>query len=186
MNSFIIKSKADLRKHYRALRSGLNSDDCDKWSQAMARELLNRLRTLKFDGTLFLFAPMPGEPNLLKFLTTERLHIALPISEPDGKMSFFLWHPEDFLEKGGFNISEPPEDGVEVFPRPGDCVVVPALAIDPTGHRLGMGKGYYDRWLSEFQNNFIFIAGAVYPPCLLKEPLPNDDHDIPMDFSLSI
>lgn len=178
-------AKQQLRLHYKSLRKSLSTVDCDRWSKVMAQDLMSRLRTTNFNGTLFLYSPMFGEPDLLNHLHHLRTHIALPTSSLDGSMKFYLWHPQDQMSLGGFNIFEPHEDSIELTPQRGDVAVVPALALDHAGHRLGMGKGYYDRWLQQHHKLLSFVAGAVFPPFISDSILPIEDHDIRMDFILN-
>ena len=58
-----------------------------------------------------------------------------------------------------------------------DVVLVPALAMDHAGYRLGQGKGFYDRVLKDLS---AFTIGIVFPYELLSKPLPRDSWDIPL------
>lgn len=63
-----------------------------------------------------------------------------------------------------------------------EVVLVPALAIDPAGYRLGQGKGFYDRALKDLQ---AFTIGIIFAHELRNEPLPRDPWDIPLRKSAS-
>ncbi len=59
-----------------------------------------------------------------------------------------------------------------------EVALVPALAMDPTGYRLGQGKGFYDRALKGLS---AFTIGIIFPHELMSEPLPRDSWDVPVD-----
>ena len=155
-----------------------------QWSAAQAGDLISRLRTSSFDGVIFLFSATSGEPDLLPFLSDSRWHLAIPRTSSDGQMEFKLWAPGEVLIAASFGIKEPVEGAITVVPRNGDVAVVPAVAIDSEGYRLGYGGGFYDRWLGEYRACFQFIAGAVFPPFRHPGVLPRESHDIPVDFCL--
>jgi 5-formyltetrahydrofolate cyclo-ligase len=178
-------TKQEARKFYREVRAKISPEAADLWSREMAESLGRRLREKAFDSVLFLYSSLPGEPDLLRYLPHGPYNIALPKTYPNGAMDFFLWFPCDELTEGSLGILEPGDDAVKVYPRKGDCAVVPALAVDPDGFRLGGGQGYYDRWLDEFKPRLLFTAAAVFPPCISAQPLPREPHDIPVDFLIS-
>jgi 5-formyltetrahydrofolate cyclo-ligase len=175
-------TKAEWRKHYRKVREQISSDAAALWSKEMGVALARRLRAISFDGVLFLFAAVKGEPDLLPYLENGSFNIALPKTCANGQMDFFIWFPTDELVIGSYDIREPNNDAIKVYPRAGDCAVIPAMAVDSLGHRLGGGKGCYDRWLREYKSRLLFTAAAIFPPCIATELLPQEEHDIPVDF----
>ena len=178
-------NKAQLRNHFLNIRHQISDADANVWSEEMAKNLRLRLRNLGFEGTIFLFSPTKGEPDLLRFFHEERWHLALPKVLGNGQMNFYLWSPSDPVVPGSFGILEPTESSVLVTPQPGDVAVIPALAVDQEGQRLGFGGGYYDRFLSDYRHVFLFTAAAVLPPCISMEPLPVEGHDQRVDFYLA-
>jgi 5-formyltetrahydrofolate cyclo-ligase len=177
--------KASLRSYYRTLRAQISSDLASHWSDKLVQDLRMRLRLSGFDGVLYLFFPIPGEPDLVSRLGQDRTQIAMPRIIDKTKMSFYLWSYGDPVRIGSFGIMEPVDLSFPVEPKFGDVAIVPALAADIHGYRLGYGGGYYDRWLSQFRSNLAFVAGAVFPPCVTKDRLPFEPHDQPLDVLLS-
>lgn len=91
-----------------------------------------------------------------------------------------LPYEESRLELGSFHIEEP--SGSEVTdPADMELVIVPAVAYDRKGKRLGRGKGFYDRFL---QNTKATKVGVGYEFQLLDE-LPSEPHDVPMDIIIT-
>jgi 5-formyltetrahydrofolate cyclo-ligase len=176
-------TKQGLRKHYRQIRENIPQESAVAWSRQMAESLSRRLHSISFEGVLFLFAGVKGEPDFLPYLSRGPYNIALPVAGKNGAMDFFLWFPGDELLNGPFGLLEPNPEGFKVYPRQGDCAIIPALALDTTGNRLGGGMGYYDRWLAEYKSQFIFAEAAVFPPCISTTLLPREPHDIPVAYN---
>jgi len=81
------------------------------------------------------------------------------------------------LVPGAFGIMEPA--GKKVPPDEIDFVVVPGLAFDLEGNRLGRGKGYYDRFLRKLKPD-AFLCGVAFE-CQVLEEVPHADEDIPVN-----
>jgi 5-formyltetrahydrofolate cyclo-ligase len=86
------------------------------------------------------------------------------------------------LTPGPYNIPEPKE-GVVIAPEQLDLILIPGLAFDSRGHRLGYGKGYYDRFLPLLRLG-CFKLGVAYA-CQIIDKTPNHDHDIPVNAVLT-
>ncbi|NQU98280.1 5-formyltetrahydrofolate cyclo-ligase [Candidatus Woesearchaeota archaeon] len=84
------------------------------------------------------------------------------------------------LKKGIFEILEPINPIEETIPL--DIVIVPGIVFDQKGHRLGYGKGYYDKFLRKISN--ALKIGLAFEKQVVKE-LPNQTHDIPVDIIIT-
>jgi 5-formyltetrahydrofolate cyclo-ligase len=86
---------------------------------------------------------------LMRHLAGAGMAIALPVvTARGGALTFRRWRPEDVLEPGVLGIHAPADTADVAEPR---VVLVPLLAFDASGHRLGYGGGYYDRTLRAFR-----------------------------------
>ena len=85
--------------------------------------------------------------------------VAYPLCESATEMTLRCADPATFEERG-YGFAEPPIDSPEVPVGAGLLVVVPALAVDPTGHRVGYGKGFYDRLLARVAPPAMSLAVA--------------------------
>ncbi|HKZ62004.1 MAG TPA: 5-formyltetrahydrofolate cyclo-ligase [Nitrososphaera sp.] len=99
--------------------------------------------------------------------------VALPSVEGD-RITFYEFSSNKYLVKGRFGIVEPlPYSPIDKL----DLLVVPGIAFDKKGYRLGYGQGYYDRLLSDKK---IFSIGLAYSSQLI-ENMPRDEHDRQLD-----
>lgn len=99
--------------------------------------------------------------------------------DKNGEMDFYFIENPRQLVAGTFGILEPDPAICEIATGFHNAVcVVPGLSFDLKGHRLGYGKGYYDRFLEKF--TFITV-GLCYNE-LLSDALPADKYDVPVDY----
>jgi 5-formyltetrahydrofolate cyclo-ligase len=104
----------------------------------------------------------------------------LPISGPPGTaLRFRAWDPALPLIEGRYGIAEPADDRPEVLPT---VLLVPLLAFDRRGYRLGYGGGYYDRTLALWRRRRGVIAVGVGFAEQEVEAVPHDRHDQRLDW----
>jgi 5-formyltetrahydrofolate cyclo-ligase len=132
------------------------------------RQHLHSFALWKSAKVVFGFTSLPEEPDWMGgHLPPEKL-LAYPRAGDDGTLAFLL---ASEFQTGAFGIREPV--GATMAPSP-DLVLVPGLAFDTTGARLGRGKGFYDRWLAA---NPIVRAVGICFECQIVESLPFEPHD---------
>jgi len=118
----------------------------------------------------------------------ERLHgqgfrIALPVMQGKGRpLQFRAWSPGDAMGSGEWGIGEPLPDKQEVFP---DVVLVPLLAFDADGYRLGYGGGFYDRTLERLRSRKPVTAVGIGYDELKIDAVPHLDYDERLDWVLT-
>lgn len=110
------------------------------------------------------YCPYRTEINimpLLERLASEGVQLALPVVvENDQPLLFRCWKPGDPVETGSLNIQVPLADAPAVEPT---VLLVPLLAFDGRGYRLGYGGGFYDRTLEKLRNKTSIVAiGVAY------------------------
>lgn len=106
---------------------------------------------------------------LLNQLYERGYKCALPCLEEEG-MIYRIWTPSTPLLQKKFHTLEPPSISEEVSP---DIIFVPLLAFDRKGHRLGYGKGHFDRYLEKHK---AFTIGVAFQEQEVLE-VPNQEHD---------
>ncbi len=104
--------------------------------------------------------------------------IVLPVVE-GSEMRFYPYDPTQPLSPGAFDIPCPTVTE-ECPPETIDLMILPGTAFDIFYGRLGRGKGFYDRYLSQPEASRIFKAGVCFD-CQLEKELPREDHDRKMD-----
>lgn len=118
---------------------------------------------------------------LMRALAERGARLALPRTPPKGSpagLSFHLWDEAEALAPGGFGVHEPRADAPPVEP---DLVLVPLLAFDRTGARLGYGAGHYDRTLPALRARPGFRAIGLAFAAQEVDRLPAEAHDAPLD-----
>ena len=177
-------SKAEARAHFSALRTSIDIDVRKEKSIAICESVLNLAEFSECD-TLFLYAPIKSEADptyLFDEAKRRGIAIAFPISITSTfELDFRLVNSLDDLETGAYSIREPKKDTKKAdFTKKSICIV-PALAFDSLGNRLGYGKGFYDRFLSKFIG---LSVGITYSE-LKCEYLPHTETDIPVNIIIT-
>lgn len=142
-------AKAAARRELRQRRDQIPLKQRAALDQRAARCFFAWLNRREDVGTVLSFLAFGSEPNLSPLLVAAGVSIAVPRILPERRLMFHQWQPDAAILKNRHGIPEPLATAPPVLPGPGTIVLVPALAIDRHGHRLGYGGGYYDRLLSE-------------------------------------
>jgi 5-formyltetrahydrofolate cyclo-ligase len=173
-----LKVKAELRKRLRGVRKTTPLEACEERSKAIVARL-EAHPALAAARTVALFWPIVSKHEVdLRALDTSlrarQVRVAYPTIDADtNAMTFRFVDDIAKLEEKGFGFMEPAADAPEATAL--DVIVVPAIAVDPTGHRIGYGAGYYDRTLPRFAPPAVSIA-VVYDWQLVAEvPAMPDD-----------
>lgn len=126
---------------------------------------------------IMLFASLPDEipTHAIIEMWAKLKNIFLPRVNGDD-LEIIKFRP-GMLHKGSYDIMEP-EGTDTVSPEILDLIIVPGVAFDRNGNRLGRGKGFYDRFLSQTHAATI----AVCFDCQLVEQIPTEPHDLPAQF----
>lgn len=171
--------KNEIRMKVKALRVMLSDKDKRDAAEEVFSRLENTAAFLLADHIL-MYHSLPDELFTHDFLNKwcKKKHFYLP--RVNGVNLDILPYEESRLELGSFHIEEPTGNNV-VDPSEIDMVVVPAVAYDRKGNRLGRGKGFYDRLL---KNTRATKVGVGYEFQLVDE-LPIEPHDIGVDIIIT-
>ncbi|WP_400076176.1 5-formyltetrahydrofolate cyclo-ligase [Winogradskyella sp. R77965] len=145
-------TKKELRLKYKSLRKVLSQSQIEDYSLNIANQLLKlSIWDFSFYHT-FLTIEEQKEINtdyILNILAGKDKNIVISKSNfEDYSMTHYLLTDHTKLKKNKYNIPEP-VDGIEIQSSKMDVIFVPLLAYDKVGQRIGYGKGFYDRFLSE-------------------------------------
>ena len=155
-----------------------------KMSEEVVGRLVSRLSSLTSDlsplTTVLAYWPLPDEVDirpLIDQLVAEGKTVVLPKVTGDETMELRRYASRADLQEGAFHIMEPVGDAFEAYDQIG-FALVPGMAFDAACHRLGRGKGYYDRFLSAHPD--IYKIGVCFPFQRVAE-VPSEAHDVIMD-----
>lgn len=163
-------------------------------AKATTGPLAGDLLAAQFTGALPLatgtvvagYWPMRDEINpvpLLKRLHQNGIRVVLPtVAEKGEPLRFRNWEPDQDLESGPYGTLHPPASVGEARP---DAVLVPLLAFDDDGYRLGYGGGYYDRTLSALRAGGTVLAVGIGYESQRTPPLPRSETDERLDWMVT-
>jgi 5-formyltetrahydrofolate cyclo-ligase len=171
-------AKDVLRADLLARRIARSSADRDAAAEAVAAALLRGLGGVR---TLAAFVPDPSEPGAGRLPAAYAdlgARVLLPVVLPQGRIMDWAVDTGE-LETGRFGLRQPvgPRLGPDAIGE-ADAVVVPALAVDRLGFRLGRGGGYYDRALVHARPDAVLVT-VVFDDERVDE-LPREVHDRPV------
>jgi 5-formyltetrahydrofolate cyclo-ligase len=169
--------KSELRHAVVAARAAIGTDRRTAAGAAIAAAGLERWRDL---GTIAAYLSVGNEPptrELVDALTAAGVRVLLPIIDADG-LDWAAYSGPDDLARGPLGIVEPtgPRLGVTALTS-ATVVVVPALAVDRQGNRLGRGRGFYDRALVGVTAP---VVAVLYDEELF-DAVPSEPHDRRVD-----
>ena len=145
---------------------------------AESERLCNRVRSLT-GNTIGIYLALPDEPDLRSALTRlldSGITLALPFPQSDGSWTFQEIHQLDAESRDTWGLGFPPP-GQRIPPENLHRILVPGRGFTPDGHRLGRGKGIYDRLLAGTSAQKIGVCFS----CQMIDELPTSGHDIRMD-----
>lgn len=174
----IAGEKAALRRRLLADRARLGPDQRAVAARAL-RDAILELPQAQMAGTIAVYYSLASEPDthgLVYALWKRGGYVLLPLLRPDTDLDWASYEGPDSLRPGPRGLAEPsePPRGLDAVAR-ADLVLVPALAVDRSGVRLGRGGGSYDRALARVGPGIPTIA-LLYDDELLDE-IPAAEHD---------
>jgi 5-formyltetrahydrofolate cyclo-ligase len=180
--------KRNARKIYREQRKAVSASDKTKWDDL----LLIQFQTLPlpFLSTVLSFYPLEenNEPDtfvIARYLQFKNpgINIAYPKTNLlDHSMQAIVCPEDAAFEENDFYVPEP-VGGDSIDPQIIDLVLVPLLAFDKKGYRVGYGKGFYDRFLLQCKERCIKIGLSYFDP--LDRIEDANEFDVPLDFCIT-
>jgi 5-formyltetrahydrofolate cyclo-ligase len=174
--------KEEIRQRILTLRNAMTPEDVAVKSSVIVRRLME-LKEFREPSTLMVFLSFGSEvqtDGIIRWGWENGKRIVVPRCRPEGRrLTPCLLEGFAELEAGHYGIREPKAGLVRPVPA-GEIgvVLVPAVAFDRRGTRIGYGGGYYDRFLPEVPR--AARIGAAFS-CQIVAGIPADPHDIPVD-----
>ena len=181
----ILEAKKALRARIKTWRAGFAAEAMAHAADAVAALGLQFLQLPQKRAVISGFSSLPDEFRawpLLRRLHGEGHALAMPVMQGKGKpLVFRAWAPGDAMDKAVWGIAEPKFDKPTLEP---DIVLLPLLAFDAAGWRLGYGGGYYDRTLRGVRaHNAVVAVGLAYDEQQV-DAVPHLDYDERLDWVL--
>jgi len=179
-------NKKALRKTYKTFRKDLSENQIEDLSLAISNELLKLPIWGYSFYHIFLAIEEQKEVNtnyILNILSGKDKNILISKSDfKTGNMTHFLLTDSTLIKKNDYNIPEP-IDGIEISTDKIEVVFIPLLAFDKTGNRVGYGKGFYDRFLTNCKPETVKVGLSFFD----AEDEINDTHegDVRLDYCVT-
>lgn len=172
-------SKVDVRLVIKQRNKLLSRAEWETQSTTILQRLANHPR-FRAAQTVMLFSSLPDEVNTHSFIKqwAKTKRILLPTVKGDDIVPR-LFTTNENMTIGAFGISEPTTNAFDRYNEI-DLIIVPGMAFDKEGHRLGRGKGFYDRFLSQTNIQSAYKIGICLPHQMVEQ-VPTEAHDIVMD-----
>ena len=170
--------KQELRAQIRAAKRQHTSEQLADFSKKICDEIL-RMPIFQSAHTILLYSPLNDEVDVFPIVNDAYENdktVLLPKVVGDD-LELRIYKGVESLERGAFGILEPKGEVFFDFDTV-DVAIIPGMAFDHARHRLGRGKGYYDRLLPRLKN--AYKIGVCFPFQYLNE-IPSEAHDVKMD-----
>ncbi len=178
-------SKTELRKRYKTLRTQFTSEARDSMSMSIANHAL-QLPIWQY-AYYHIFLPIEKQKEvdtgyLLSILHGRDKEVVIPKSDFSTlALTSILLTENTHIQENEFGIPEP-IDGLTVPENAIDVVFVPLLAFDKQGNRIGYGKGFYDRFLSECRKDVVKVGLSFFDA---EEHIEVSKEDVPLNFCVT-
>jgi 5-formyltetrahydrofolate cyclo-ligase len=167
MTADLAEAKRALRQAMRAAREALDVEQRVSLTVAAVERLLDLPAFDPVEGRVFAgYVAVGGElspAGALAFVRDQGGAVALPrVSDTPPRLRFHTLTAETRLRPGRFGLSEPPEEAPEIQAGALAVMLVPGLAFDAAGRRVGFGGGYYDGVIDEARAGGAVVIGFAY------------------------
>lgn len=178
-----IEEKNKIRSLLKEKRKGLSAER----RREGAQNLLHALLPLVKSGLILSFASFQDETDLwpLNERLAKQKQLVLPLMLREKLLLYLVKNPKEELHPSSFGILEPCQKRCrEILPEQISLALIPGLGFDLEHHRIGYGKGYYDRLLGKLTK--VKKIGIGFSEQLVNHPLPIQEHDVRLDQLLLI
>lgn len=179
--------KHAIRRRIRGLRNEISPDWVASHSRTISEYLL-QLPEFRKAETICLYLALPGEVSLeyaLEACLEKNRHVLVPAYRPESDdYGFKQINPGTPMRSGPWDVPEP-DTPHWAEPTGKTAIVVPGVAFDEAGHRIGHGKGYYDRLLAKARQSADCFNIGICFDFQKQKSLPTEPWDIDMDAVIS-
>lgn len=176
------QSKSQLRKLAFKIRLSMTEDQVFEESEEISRRLFNS-DIYKSAKRVFSYYSINNEvdtSDINRIILKDKKKLALPVCIDDCNLEFHQIDDLTQVERGVLNIPIPKKKN-KIVPQSYDIMLMPGILFSKTGYRIGYGKGYYDRYLSDKK---IFKIGLTYDN-LLVDDINYSEFDVKADYIIT-
>lgn len=174
--------KKEVRRIIRERKKLITPEDRIEFSRKVSERAFQELSELPA-SKIALFLSMPDEvdtSHLIELLEQQGKHTLLvPRVEDDVTINFYRLGDTSKYDISGYGIKEPTEDTSKALVP--DVMIVPGIAFDLFGGRVGRGRGYYDRYFERYSEVIRLKIAVAYQLQVMEERVPMDPYDQTMD-----
>ncbi|MES4614515.1 MAG: 5-formyltetrahydrofolate cyclo-ligase [Ewingella sp.] len=176
--------RQQIRTEVRQRRNNLTSEQQSLFALQAADRVVTHSR-IQGASTISVFLSFDGELDtapLIQRLWADGKQLCLPVLHPftPGNLLFLRYDPDTTLVRNKLKILEPALDATQIVPLSElDIILTPLVAFDSHGQRLGMGGGFYDRTLENWQDGGPYPIGLAHD-CQQVDNLPVEHWDVPL------
>ena len=186
INQTIAEQKREMRAQQKALRSKMTAEERQAAGVKCAA-ILQSSEVWKQAEKIYCYCSYNAElptTRIMEAAWSDGKRLAVPKVLDDGAMEFFYISSMQELQPGAYGIPEPvgKDKAAAAIPGKNTCMVLPGLAFDENGGRLGYGGGYYDRYLQRYPGICKIAAGY---DCSVVAGVPAEGTDVPVDWLLT-
>jgi len=177
-------TKKLFRKETMTKRSAIEPKSHKELNSALCAKLTDWVQQRDFNQ-IFYFLPYRNEPDLVDAICSMKgITGGLPlIKTEDHSMGFYSWSKGEELIPNSYKIPEPnPKKAALLTPDKNTLIIVPTLAMDTHGYRMGYGGGYYDRYIEKALG--VTTAGALFEQFIFDK-IPTEKHDEKLNFAIT-
>ncbi|NVJ86888.1 MAG: 5-formyltetrahydrofolate cyclo-ligase [Algoriphagus sp.] len=183
----MISEKSEIRKKYKQKRASLSASEKEDRSQAIFNKLVQWLENWNSSKRVHMYFPIQkqGEVNtypILHWFWEQGWEVYGSVVDRESDKMFTVRIPKgmEFVEdKWGIPVPQPIDKAIQAS---FDLILVPLLAFDQEGWRIGFGKGYYDQFLAALEFEPVKVGLSFFDS---EELLPREPHDIPLNFCIT-
>lgn len=173
-------TQSDIRQKMLMMRRQLDEQCINTTTSIFNDRLLDFARQF---SSIAMYSAVANEisVNCVADLLCIGVKLSLPKINSDDELDFVEYEDPSLWQTGKYNIPEPTTNIIDYVP---DVFLVPLTVIDHVGVRVGMGKGYYDRYLKNCVGKSLFV-GVGWDFQLIDQSIVVQPHDIKMDYFIS-
>ena len=176
--SDIAVQKQQLRRYLSEQRQQLSKADKQHFSEQIFQHVLSYLQRNAVQQ-LLVYKALPFEVDTESLLNLADIECFVPRMLAETTMQWVRVDESTSWVQGAFGVLEPEQGEIWQPKAKKSMIVCPLLGFDRQGNRLGMGKGYFDRWLAAFGQHIDMQVGFAFS-CQELPNVPSEQHDVPL------